>query len=52
MAFVPLSLPKHLTHHINLKVNFQLQEAKGIHSDVALGHSQLLCIGYLWFQHT
>lgn len=52
MVFVPLSLPKHWTHHINPKVNFQLQEAKGIHSDVALGHSQLLCIGYLWFLHS
>lgn len=35
-----------------LKLDFQLQEAKETHSDVAFGHSRLLCVGYLWFQHS
>lgn len=35
-----------------LKLNFQLQEDKGTCSDVVFGHSQLLGIGYLWFQNS
>lgn len=40
------------TLHLIPKLSFQLQEAKGTHSDVAFGHRQLLCGAYLWFQHS
>lgn len=38
--------------HINPKAQFSTPRSQVNHSDVAFRHSHLLCIGYLWFEHS